>query len=34
MGRIVMFGGSHRHPTLGDGDPFDIWEYDGNTDAW
>jgi hypothetical protein len=34
MARIVMFGGSYRHPMLGDGDLFDIWEYDGTTDAW
>jgi hypothetical protein len=34
MSRIVMFGGSYRHPTLGDGDLFDIWEYDGAADAW
>jgi hypothetical protein len=33
-GRIVMFGGSYRHPTLGDGDLFDVWEYDGATDTW
>jgi hypothetical protein len=34
MSRIVMFGGSYRHPTLGDGDLFDIWEYDGAADSW
>jgi modification target Cys-rich repeat protein len=32
--RIVLFGGSYRHPTLGDGDLFDIWEYDGAADSW
>jgi hypothetical protein len=32
--RIVLFGGSYRHPTLGDGDLFDVWEYDGATDSW
>jgi hypothetical protein len=34
MNRVVMFGGSYRHPTLGDGDLFDIWEYDGAADTW
>lgn len=34
MRRIVMFGGAYRHPTLGDGDLFDIWEYDGAADSW
>jgi hypothetical protein len=34
MSRIVLFGGSYRHPTLGDGDLFDIWEYDGAADSW
>lgn len=28
-GRLVVFGGSHRHPTLGDGDLFDLWELEG-----
>jgi modification target Cys-rich repeat protein len=32
--RIIMFGGSYRHRTLGDGDLFDIWEYDGAADSW
>jgi hypothetical protein len=31
---LVMFGGSYRHPTLGDGDLYDIWEYDGGADSW
>jgi len=32
--RIVLYGGSYRHPTLGDGDLFDVWEYDGAADTW
>jgi hypothetical protein len=34
MSRIVLFGGSYRHPTLGDGDLFDVWEYDSAADTW
>jgi hypothetical protein len=32
--RVVVFGGSYRHPTLGDGDLFDLWEYDPAQDSW
>lgn len=33
-GRIVLFGGSHRHATAGDGDLFDTWEWEPAADAW
>jgi hypothetical protein len=33
-GHIVLFGGSYRHPTLGDGDLYDTWDYDGDADLW
>jgi hypothetical protein len=29
--KVVVFGGSYRHASLGDGDLFDVWDYDGET---
>lgn len=33
-GRVVLFGGAHRHPMLGDGELLDTWEYDPAADKW
>jgi hypothetical protein len=33
-GHIVLFAGSYRHPTLGDGDLYDTWDYDADADVW
>jgi hypothetical protein len=33
-GQIVMFGGAHRDPQLGDGELLDTWQYDPATDQW
>jgi hypothetical protein len=32
--QIVLFGGAHRDPMLGDGELLDTWEYDPTADKW
>jgi hypothetical protein len=31
--KVVVFGGSYRHASLGDGDLFDVWDYD-DKEVW
>jgi hypothetical protein len=33
-GLVVLFGGAHRDPMLGDGELLDTWEYDPAADKW
>jgi hypothetical protein len=33
-GQVVLFGGSHRHRTLGDGELLDVWLLDPMADRW
>ena len=34
IGQIIMFGGAHRDPKLGDGELLDTWQYDPANDEW
>jgi hypothetical protein len=34
VGTVVLFGGAHRDPELGDGELLDTWQYDPATDRW
>ena len=33
-GQVMLFGGAHRDPRLGDGELLDLWLYDPATDRW